>query len=305
MNNEPLVSICVIAYNSSRYILNALESAKSQSYKNIELIVSDDASTDNTVEICSNWINDNKALFVNAQLVTTLQNTGVSANCNRAIQHATGEWIKIIAGDDILMANCISDFVYFVHDNPSVKVCFSNMKVLLENQHGEINDKPLNERTVDFFKKSSEEQFKTLLNSIVPYAPTSFIKSEIFKEYQFNESYPFVEDAPMWIRLTRDGIKLHFLNKTTVIYRMGDSLANNNSGFFSQKFAESANLFFWNERLKYIREMNLIKAYDRHRKDMFLRDVAELFFHNKRNKINNTIYKIIEYCIRKFTFFQL
>ena len=239
------------------------------------------------------------------QLVTTHHNTGVSANCNRAIQHATGEWIKIIAGDDMLMSNCISDFVSFVHDNPSVKVCFSNMKLLLENQHGEIIDKPLNEYIVDFFENSPEEQFKILLDTIVPFAPTSFIKSEIYKEYQFDERYPFAEDAPMWIRLARDGIKLHLLNRPTVIYRTGASLNTKNSVFFSQRFAESVNSYFWNERIKYIRERNLSKAYDRHRKDMFLRDVADLFFHNKRNRINNVIYKAIEYCIRKFTFFQL
>ena len=51
--NNPLVSINVITYNSSKFVLETLESAKAQTYQNIELIVSDDCSTDNTVEICN------------------------------------------------------------------------------------------------------------------------------------------------------------------------------------------------------------------------------------------------------------
>ncbi len=53
---NPLVSIIVITYNSSKYVLETLESAKAQTYQNIELIVSDDGSTDNTIEICKIWI---------------------------------------------------------------------------------------------------------------------------------------------------------------------------------------------------------------------------------------------------------
>lgn len=56
MENKPLVSIVVITYNSSEYVLETLESAKAQTYTNIELIVSDDCSTDETVSICKNGL---------------------------------------------------------------------------------------------------------------------------------------------------------------------------------------------------------------------------------------------------------
>ncbi len=55
-SRETLVSIVVITYNSAKFILETLESSKAQTYKNIELIISDDCSTDNTVEICQQWI---------------------------------------------------------------------------------------------------------------------------------------------------------------------------------------------------------------------------------------------------------
>ena len=57
---KPLVSIIVITYNSAKYVLETLESAKNQTYQNIELIISDDCSIDNTVDICTRWLNENK-----------------------------------------------------------------------------------------------------------------------------------------------------------------------------------------------------------------------------------------------------
>ena len=104
---QPLVSIIVITYNSSKYVLETLESAKAQTYQNIELIVSDDCSTDNTVEICREWIEKNKKRFLRTELITSEKNTGIPANCNRGVKAAQGEWVKLIAGDDILCNNCI------------------------------------------------------------------------------------------------------------------------------------------------------------------------------------------------------
>ncbi len=66
----PLVSVCIITYNSAKFVVEALESIKSQTYKNIELIISDDCSTDNTIELCKQWISDNGKCFVNCELLT-------------------------------------------------------------------------------------------------------------------------------------------------------------------------------------------------------------------------------------------
>ena len=56
MNNQPLVSVPVITYNSAKFVLETLESIKAQTYQNIELVISDDCSTDNTVQICRDWV---------------------------------------------------------------------------------------------------------------------------------------------------------------------------------------------------------------------------------------------------------
>lgn len=66
----PLVSVSVITYNSAKTVIETLDSIKAQTYQNIELIVSDDCSTDNTVEICRDWLTKNEKRFVRMELIT-------------------------------------------------------------------------------------------------------------------------------------------------------------------------------------------------------------------------------------------
>lgn len=66
-------------------MLETLESGKAQTYHNIKLIVSDDCSTNNTVQICRDWIEKNKDYFIKTELVIANKNIGVPVNCNKGI----------------------------------------------------------------------------------------------------------------------------------------------------------------------------------------------------------------------------
>ena len=115
---KPLVSISVIVFNSANTVHETLDSIYAQVYPNIELIISDDCSTDNTVEICRDWIEKNKTRFVRTEVVTVEKNTGVAGNLNRAEAACRGEWIKPIAGDDVLLPNCIQDCIDYMTEHP-------------------------------------------------------------------------------------------------------------------------------------------------------------------------------------------
>lgn len=108
----PLVSIVIITYNSANYVTETLESISRQTYCGpIELIVSDDCSQDNTLDICRDWMKHHGSMFVRADIIQTSHNSGICANHNNALKHVRGEWIKYIAGDDMLMPRCIERFV--------------------------------------------------------------------------------------------------------------------------------------------------------------------------------------------------
>ena len=93
-----LVSVVVLAYRSADTIIETLESIKKQTYPKIELIVTDDCSPDNTVEVVENWMRDNKGCLSDMKLVTTEKNTGLPSNINRGLRAATGMYYKGIAG---------------------------------------------------------------------------------------------------------------------------------------------------------------------------------------------------------------
>lgn len=222
----PLVSVPVITYNSSKTVLETLDSIYNQTYPNIELIVSDDCSTDDTVEICRQWINEHKERFVRTELLTVEKNTGVSGNCNRANMVCKGEWKKGIAGDDIMLSNCISDNMDFVVGHPNAELVFSKVLAFGDDQEmvdlynrGEIFD-------YSFFQLSPYEQLRAFVfgNSHIP-APALFSKANIFEKYNVknDERIPLVEDEPKWINLLKAGAKFDFIDVETIKYRVGQS----------------------------------------------------------------------------------
>ena len=157
----PLVSIIVITYNSS-YVLETLESIKNQSYKNIELIISDDCSTDSSVSLCQRWLEKNESHFIHALLVTNPCNQGIPANCNRGIRAAQGEWIKLIAGDDLLMPNCISDYINTI--SPEIDILVGRIQCFTTDQKGNKIEKDLfpMKQNLSFFQLSPLKQHKII-----------------------------------------------------------------------------------------------------------------------------------------------
>jgi alpha-1,3-rhamnosyltransferase len=98
---KPLVSIIVITYNSGRYVLETLNSIWYQTYEDMELVVSDDFSTDDTLVLCKKWIAAHKTRFTSCKIIESDENNGITKNCNRGLYASSGQWVKIIAGDDV------------------------------------------------------------------------------------------------------------------------------------------------------------------------------------------------------------
>lgn len=94
-SKEPLISVIVPAYNVEECLDRCLESVVNQTYKNIEIILIDDGSTDNSGKMCDEWAQKDKRIKVIHQ-----KNTGLSAVRNRGVREAKGELISFIDSDD-------------------------------------------------------------------------------------------------------------------------------------------------------------------------------------------------------------
>ncbi len=243
---NPLVSIAVITYNSSKYVLETLESAKAQTYQNIELVISDDCSTDNTVQLCKDWVEQNESRFIRIQIVEAPQNTGVSANCNRAEDACQAEWVKIIAGDDLLLPTCIEDYVKYVTDNPDAIYVFGR----IQTHGGNESLKNIFSIVFDysFFKLSKGQQLDHLLfqGNCIPAASSFYNKQKTRQiNLRYDERIPMLEDLPRWINALKSNVHFYFLDKETVQYRIGhsESLTASGVGFGSDHSYKSSRLY--------------------------------------------------------------
>ncbi len=231
-HSQQLVSIIVATFNSAPYVIETLESAKAQTWQNIELIVSDDCSADNTVAVCRDWMDKNENRFVRTELITVPKNTGVSANCNRCIAASNAGWIKMIAGDDILFPSCIDDNMQFVQNNPDAAIIFSQVKLYKNNFFPEnfiAQDPLIYPMNIMNPAYTSADQYKLLLLSDrITFTPSFFFKKQtIVDAGGYDEDNKLAEDYPMWLKLTRQGTRFHYFHKPTVGYRRHEKAANN------------------------------------------------------------------------------
>lgn len=125
---KDLVSICIPTYNGEKYLQEALDSVKNQTYKNIEVIISDDESQDKTIEICNNFKRE-----VNFPVhIYTHTPTGIGANWNHCIEKANGNYIQLLFQDDILESNCLEIKLQYIEKYNLKAVC-SKRSIIDEN----------------------------------------------------------------------------------------------------------------------------------------------------------------------------
>ncbi len=234
--DKPLVSIIVITYNSSKYVLETLESAKAQTYQNIELIISDDGSKDETMEICKNWLEENQKRFVRTELITVEKNTGIPANCNRGVKISKGEWVKLIAGDDLFTMNSIEYFVNFANIHSIAEIIFSNILI----GKSQLNS----EKLISFFNNDNKGQYIKLLEGNILPAPGFFVKLSVLNELNgFDERYNLIEDFPFYLKALKNGKRFFFLDQPLIIYRK-DSNGISNLKIMNIAYQNSIKMFF-------------------------------------------------------------
>lgn len=299
MNN--IISVVVISYNSAKSILETLESVLNQTYGTglIELIIADDGSQDDTVEISKKWLRKYADLFYSTTLLVSEKNKGVAGNCNLGWRNCSSSWIKTIAADDILTSNCLYDNFDYVKNKPEVSIVFSNMQNI-------VNDKltTTSKHNIDFFKKSAAEQFAALHIESNLLAPTSFFKKSILDEVGFaNEKYFMIEDYPLWFNITKAGYKLYYLNKTTVLYRNGDSLCQQNNKIGNLDYLYSFYLFQKHCIWPNLKGIHILKKWD----DIMIYKSKSIWIKNLGNK-NSLPYKCyynLSYLLRPYLLVKL
>lgn len=238
-HTQPLVSIVVVTYNASKFVLETLESVKAQTYQNIELIITDDHSPDNTIEICSEWIKNNCTRFTNTKIVTSEVNTGITANRNRGCFAAKGTWLKHIDGDDKLKSTCISDYIKYVDAHPDKNMVFSPLALFGKGVTPEWER--LMRSNYRYAFSLNNRDFRILLCKVCLFgAPSLFINTEYFKSMNgYDESIKMLEDWPFWVRSAFNGAHFAYIETPEVEYRISEASLSQGLGDGSNRYKEA------------------------------------------------------------------
>lgn len=231
-NCKPLVSVVIQTYNSSSTIIETLESVKLQTYDEIELLITDDLSQDNTIDICKEWLEVNKKRFQGYRIIETKENTGTAGNANRGVYNASGVWVKTLAGDDLLVPEAIDEYVRFVTSGSErIDFCVSDVEPFSSEDLDLTNLR----RTYEYYLKCEHESYKQQYNRIMRVGifvgPGFFFSKEIYcKSGGCFEQYPFCEEWSLCYNVLKAGIRIVPFDKKLVKYRVSSSSLSHSEG---------------------------------------------------------------------------
>jgi len=188
----------VICYNQERYIKEALISALEQDYDNLEVVVADDASTDNTRQIIKELGKDYPERL---KMYFNPRNLGITANSNVGLRHCRGEFVAFMGGDDVLLPGKISRQVAWFSQDDSRVLCGHDVEWI--DQDGSL----LGIRSSELVPIISGIGASGFITHGTPYAATSvMVRRSRIPDHGFHPALPVVSDWMLWIEvISTDG----------------------------------------------------------------------------------------------------
>lgn len=191
MNHNPLISIIVPIYNTAKYLPRCIDSILNQTYKNLEIILIDDGSTDNSGQLADKYAKNDKRIKVVHQ-----KNGGQSTARNTGIQMAKGEYINFIDSDDEIEPNFVEELFNLYSPKTSVTVCGHQYRRLKENTSKNLYQSPLRPRRKHESKKAYVLQLLAKDGRMYS-CNNKLFRTTIIKEHSltFDQKLNFAEDT--------------------------------------------------------------------------------------------------------------
>lgn len=234
----PLVSICIPTFNGERYLRETLKSVEKQTYNNFEVVLSDDCSKDQTLNIISNFIEN-----VNFPVcVYNHQPSGIGANWNNCLKHAKGRYIKFLFQDDVMENDCLEKMVSILEANAKVGLVASKRGFIIEEDmkteevdkwieiygdlQNHLNLPPVEINILDTSLFGLQSFYGSPLNKIGEPSVVMFRKSVLDEVGYFNEDLKQILDYEYWYRILKK-YPIAIINKPLVKFRLHQNQATN------------------------------------------------------------------------------
>lgn len=217
-------------YNSQDYISQSIESILNQTYKNFELIIVNDGSTDDTINIIKKY-NDSRIVLVDRKI-----NKGVVYSLNEGIKKSKGDFIARMDSDDISSKDRFELQLAFLKKNPEIDVCGTFCRCF-----------GLSNRIMTYGISSDEVKNNMMFHCDIAHPTVMMRRSVIYKCDFYNQSYLYAEDYELWCRIIRKNVRLANIPKVLLLYRVSDmhiSCVHRYKQLFLTSIVILNNLFF-------------------------------------------------------------
>ena len=252
-DKDSLISIVIPIYNAEKYLEECLNSIKNQTYKNIEVIMVNDGSKDDSETICKRFSEDDARFRY-----FTKVNGGVSSARNLGLDNVKGDYITFIDADDWIAEKHLELLIN------SIKKTNSDIGV---SSYKEFNNKDTyyirvytkQEKNLLNFEKMNRDEFLTLFPKLMSTnvcfnnAVSKLFRKDLVKNLRFDTSIKYGEDLDFYFRLYMNVDSISYVDELTYVYRIhGDSTTSN----FNQEHAEQE-LAIFKQMYEKIQEIGL------------------------------------------------
>jgi len=247
-NNSNIVSICIPTYNGEKYLRETLDSVLAQTFKNFELLIIDDNSKDNTMDILREYASRENRI----RIVQNETNLGLVNNWNRCVELARGDWIKFVFQDDIIAPDCITLLLESCKEGALFAACRRNIifdkdAESMKKYYKEYIDNITIEKIFHGKTVISPELFRStclenLEENFIGEPTAVLLHKSIFKKLgTFNPHLIQICDIEFWIRV---GIHEGFVyvpnNLATFrVHNDGTSFINRNQRSYRMRFLDT------------------------------------------------------------------
>ena len=263
-SSQPLVSVVIPCYKHEKFVQDSIQSVIDQTYENIELIIIDDGSKDNSVVKIEEMIDLCEKRFTRFDF-RSRPNKGLSSTLNEALEWCEGKYFSPIASDDQMLNYKTSIQVKYLETNNESVAVFGGVQLIDEN----------NRKLEKLLSKARSYSFEDIImhrHDIL--APTQMIRKEAIEKVGGYNSKLFIEDWYMWLILSRQA-NLFNMNEVLTLYRKHDG--NSSKDFSQMHFGRFEVLNCFSDSEFYVEAVTNIK---------WLNTYEELI-HIKQNRLKN------------------
>lgn len=216
----PTISVVIPSYNHEKYISEAIQSVLDQTYQDFEIVITDDGSSDNSVNLIKEFTDPRIKLFVFSE------NKGACLAVNNCIENSTGEFIALLNSDDVFLPNKLETQLNFLNSHPEIGAVFSYAKIINDNSNDFEGEHPYK----NIFIQPNRNRFEWLnyffYNGNCLCHPTIFIRRECYKNVGlYDPRFAQLPDFDFWVRLCQK-YEIHIIPEELICFRVRDNEAN-------------------------------------------------------------------------------